>query len=301
MKLDAVKITDAVLGYSHDFFRKRGFIELVPVMLSVTTDPLGPDPGSSVIKTPEIEYLGQRLVTMQSMILHKQIALKKGLERIVIFSPNIRLENPKRRETGKHLFEFMQIDFEIAHARMGDVMDLVEDYIMGLVPFISEYYGDILRKYGRTLPKIEKPFPVFTVKELEEQYGKDWEIEKSKEMKQPFWVISHKREFYDKEDPERPGTYLNYDLIYPEGFGEGLSGAEREWDYERILKRLERDAQEGLDIEKYKPYLELAKEGLVPSAGGGIGVERLVRWLIGAKHVGDVQLFERIPGKPVEF
>ena len=49
-------------------------------------------------------------------------------------------------------------------------------------------------------------------------------MEAPKKEKYPFWVICHKREFYDKEDPERPGHYLNYDLIWPEGFGEALSG-----------------------------------------------------------------------------
>jgi asparaginyl-tRNA synthetase len=112
----------------------------------------------------------------------------------------------------------------------------------------------------------------------------------------PFWAISHKREFYDREDPEKPGTYLNYDLIYPEGFGEALSGAEREHEYPRIMARISRDA---LEQGRYAPYLEFAKSGLVPSAGGGFGVERLVRFLSGAPHVGDVQLFRRVPGEPV--
>jgi len=43
--------------------------------------------------------------------------------------------------------------------------------------------------------------------------------------------------------------------------------------------------------------LRLAQEGrLKPCAGAGIGVERLVSWLAGARHVGEAQVFPKMPG-----
>jgi len=43
--------------------------------------------------------------------------------------------------------------------------------------------------------------------------------------------------------------------------------------------------------------LMLAKEGrLKPSAGAGIGIERLVSWIAGTKHIGETQPFPKIPG-----
>ncbi|MBN2478253.1 asparagine synthetase [Candidatus Micrarchaeota archaeon] len=295
-KIAYSRITSAVLKYSSDFFHGEGFTQLMPVVLSPITDPLGPDPGSSVIKTGEIEYLGQKLSLTQSMILHKQIALKEGLERIFIISPNVRLEHPGRKESGRHLFEFSQVDFEIARAKKEDVFSLMEKFLSGIVFHIRSDYTEELEILGRELPKIEGPFEVFTTHKLIDEYGKDWEREASMEKKMPFWATSHKREFYDKEDPSNPGHYLNYDLIYPEGFGEGLSGAEREHEYDIIMKKITRDK---LDASRYLPYLEISKDGLVPSAGGGFGVERMVRYLSGAEHVGDVQLFRRVPGEKV--
>lgn len=66
------------------------------------------------------------------------------------------------------------------------------------------------------------------------------------------------------------------DLIYPEGYGEALSGGEREYEYERIIKRI---AEKNLDINDYAPYLEIARRGFYPSAGFGIGIERLIRFV----------------------
>jgi len=48
--------------------------------------------------------------------------------------------------------------------------------------------------------------------------------------------------------------------------------------------------------ENYSLLLRLAEEGrLKPSAGAGIGIERLVSWITGAKHIGETQLFPKIP------
>ncbi|MCX6771028.1 MAG: asparagine synthetase A [Candidatus Micrarchaeota archaeon] len=291
-----LKITSEALRFCTGYFHENGFTQLMPVVLSPITDPLGPDPGSSVIKTGEIEYLGQRLCLTQSMILHKQIAVKEGVEKLFILSPNVRLEHPRRAESGKHLFEFTQLDFEIAHARMADVFSLMEGLMCGVARHVSRECAGELALLGRRLLEFSAPFRRYTTTELAAQFGEDWELPASLAHASPFWAISHKREFYDKDDPEQPGMFLNYDMVYPEGFGEALSGAEREWEYEKIARKI--DAH-GLDRGRYAAYLAHAREGLVPSAGGGFGIERLSRFLSGAPHVGDVQLFRRVPGEEV--
>ncbi|MGC8932584.1 MAG: asparagine synthetase A [Candidatus Methanodesulfokora sp.] len=294
-----LRIQTTVLREMVNFMVDRGFIQLLPVITSKVTDPLGPDPGSSVVTIPKIKYYDEELVLTQSMILHKQLAVAKGLERIFIMSPNVRLEDKRRKDTGRHLFEFTQMDFEMAGAGMRDVFSLVEDLIIHIIKAVKSENEEELEELGREIKIPQKPFPVYTTHELEERYGKDWEINASADHNEPFWAVCFKREFYDREDPDMPGHFRNYDLIYPEGFGEALSGGEREWRYERIVERIRRD---GLDEKFFSPYLEMAKQGiLIPSAGAGIGVERLIRFLSGKKHVGDVQLFRRVPGEPILF
>lgn len=290
------KLLSDVFRLSTEYFHKKGFIQLAPVILSPVTDPLGPDPGSSVIKTGEIEYLGQRLSITQSMILHKQLAIKKGYDKLFIVSPNVRLEHPDRGKSGRHLFEFSQVDFEIKEGKMEEIFEIMESFIEEITEKICEERKEELKELGRELKPIKGPFPRYTTEELLEKYGEDWERLASLEHKTPYWAISHKREFYDKEDPHKPGSYVNYDLIYPEGFGEALSGAEREHEYDKIIRKIRKDE---LGESKYAAYLEHAKEGLVPSAGGGFGVERLARYITGVKHVGEMQLFKRVPGESV--
>ena len=164
----------------------KGFVELMPIITSTFTDPLGPDPGGSVIKTPTIEYYDQKLVLTQSMILHKQLALISGLDKIFIFSPNVRLERKEKKSTGKHLFEFTQMDFEMAYATMDDIMELVEDMVITVIKTVKHEKAEELELLGRDLVVPRKPFKVYTTHELEERYGKEWEMEASKDHKEPF-------------------------------------------------------------------------------------------------------------------
>ncbi|MGM5484315.1 MAG: asparagine synthetase A [Nanobdellota archaeon] len=297
MKESRLRIMGKVFRYTVDFFHERGFIQLMPVMLGKSVDPLGPDPSSSVVKIPEVDYQGDKLSLMTSMILHKQIALRR-LEKIFIMSPNIRLESPGRKDSGKHLFEFTQADFEIRDAEMEEVFGLLEEYFAGLSKYLREHASQEFGKLGIPVFEFRTPFRKVLTEDLEKKYGKDWERIASEEATQPFWAISHKREFYEKEDPESEGRFLNYDLIYPKGFCEAISGGQREHDHDRLQEKIEKS---GLDKKRYERYLSYAKQGLYPSAGAGIGMERLVRFLTQAEHAGDVSLFRRVPGESVEI
>ena len=283
-----------ILHATVDFFHDSGFVQLLPVMLGKSTDPLGPDPGSSVIKTAEVDYLGMKLRLMNSMILHKQVAVKLLNRSIWILSPNVRLERADRGLSRRHLFEFTQADFEIPGVRKEDVMRFVEGYYTYLSGRMRD--SEALSSAGIEPFAFRAPFRSYTTHELAEKYGGDWEDAASRDHDQPFWALCHKREFYDKEDEREPGHYLNYDLVYPMGFGEALSGAEREHDFKRIKERMGRDR---LDMDIYKAYLDEASAGFMPTAGAGFGMERLIRFITRADHVGDVQVFRRVPGEEV--
>lgn len=272
---------------------EKGFYWILPVMLSRTTDPLWPDPGASIEKRIELEIYGERVKTMQSMIIHKRVLASLGPERFFILSPNIRIEKKERGYTGKHLYEFTQLEIEIAYGRMEEVFRVYEDLITASIKEVNAKLREELEILGRR-PRIpETPFKVYKRKELEAKYGPEWEEGISRDSINPVWVTDIPREFYDYED-EGSGEWRNFDLILPEGFGEVISGAEREYEYEKMLRKIERD---GLRKEEYELILKLAKDGrLKPSAGAGLGIERFIAYICGAKHVAEVQPFPRIPG-----
>jgi len=275
-------------------FVDNSFQWLLPVALSQSTDPLWPDPGSSIEKRIEIDIYGKTVRTTASMIIHKLVAASLAYQKLFILSPNVRIERSERATTGKHIYEFTQLDFEARDAKSEDTFRLVEDAICNLIAGLKRDMESELTDLCRcdTLNVPRKPFRVYDRIDLEAKYGEDWERGITAEIDEPVWVTNIPREFYDFED-FKTGRWDNYDLFLPK-YGEVLSGAKREWEYKKISIKIERD---NIRKENYALVLKLAKEGkLKPTAGGGIGVERLVAWITGAKHIGETQPFPRVPG-----
>jgi len=269
---------------------RKGFEWILPVTLAKSTDPLWPDPGASIEKRVEFEIYGENVKTMQSMIIHKLVLSSLGPGKFFILSPNIRIESRKRAETGSHLYEFTQLETEISGGKSADVFRVYEDLIKAAIEAVRDDVSD-LRRTELEVPKT--PFKVKSKKELEAKYGERWEEVASQKASEPFWLTDIPREFYDYQD-DATGEWLNYDLFLPEGYGEVISGAEREYEYEKITKKLDRD---GVKKDEYSFLLSLAREGkLKPSAGAGLGLERFVRYLCGLTHAAEVQPFPRVPG-----
>ena len=280
-------------------FTDSGFQWLLPVALSRSTDPLWPDPGASIDKRVEFKIYGKTVRTTASMIIHKLIASSLAYPKLFTLSPNIRIENADRACTGLHVYEFTQLDFEARNATPKDIYSLVEEAICELMGSLKRDMRKELICLGKynTLKVPKKPFKIYDRQELEAKFGANWESSLSAEIDDPVWVTNIPREFYDFEDFET-GKWANYDLFLPK-YGEVLSGAKREWEYKKIIKKMERDK---ISKENYELLLSLAKQGkLKPCAGAGIGMERLVAWVTGAKHVGETQPFPKIPGKVYEL
>jgi asparaginyl-tRNA synthetase len=77
-------------------------------------------------------------------------------------------------------------------------------------------------------------------------------------------------------------------------FGEVLSGSKREYEHDKIIKKME---QHGVRKENYSLIIKMAKAGRFKrSAGAGLGVERIVGYITGVTHIAECQPFPRVPG-----
>lgn len=301
--ITVLRIQDEILSGIRDFLRSEGFLEvLAPIIGPVT------DPGIRGAKQATVDYYGASFKVMSSMIMYKQMVVR-SLEKIFALSPNIRLEPTESVATGRHLVEFRQVDVEQAKATYYDAMHLVERLLHYICQRVTKEFKRELETLNRTLRVPSIPFKVLTYQEALEllcsegfnvEYEKEipWKEEKaiSKMFEEPFFIVDYPimaRGFYDKEDPDTPGILKDFDLIYPEGFGEAVSGGEREHTYRRVIKRMELS---GEDPSNYGWYLEMLKDGICPSAGFGIGVERLTRWICGLDAVWEAVPFPKVPG-----
>ncbi|MEM3802915.1 MAG: asparagine synthetase A [Conexivisphaerales archaeon] len=284
-------VTTHILHYATTELVKTGFQWLLPVILSKSTDPLWPDPGASIEKRIQAEIYGDVVNLTSSMIIHKMVSSSLLHPKFFILSPNVRIEKRERGLTGWHAYEFTQLDFEIRDGTFEDVRSLVEKLLTGIIRDLRRALREVPFRLGE-FPEVSKPFDVYDRIDLVQKFGEHWETELPRSINNPVWVRNIPREFYDFEDLST-GIWDNYDLYVPR-YGEILSGARREFEYSKIHYKMERD---GVKKENYRLLLQLAKENrLQPSAGAGIGIERLVTWITGAKRISDIQPFPKVPG-----
>ncbi len=282
---------------------EQGFVEVLAPIIGPCTDP-----GIRGAKQATIDYFGRTYKVMSSAILYKQMAAA-SLGKVYFFSPNIRLEPLETAKTGRHLCEFFQVDVEEAGASYFDAMSTAERLLRHVCERTLERHEKDLASLGRELAVLDEPYKQLTHREAVELlkskghgagYAEElnWNAEEaiSAMFDSPFFVYDYpkgSRGFYDREDPQRPGILRDFDMLYPGGFGEAASGAERESDYETVTRRMR---STGDNPESYEWYMEMLKLGVPQTAGFGIGVERLTRYICGLKSIWAARPFPKVAG-----
>ena len=202
------------------------------------------------------------------------------------------------------------MDAEAAFVEHKENMQIQEDLIRFVIRTVLEKCQEeltILERDIEQLKRADAPFKVMTHYEAieylhskgseiphGEDFGANEEAMLTEGSDVPLFIEKWPKKikaFYMKQDPENPDLVLGSDLIAPEGFGEIIGGSQREDDYDTLLAKM---TEEGLDIATYEWYLDMRKYGSVPHSGFGIGLERLVQWMTGTKHIREVIPFPRM-------
>ncbi|MFD4456614.1 asparagine synthetase A [Nocardia sp. NPDC058480] len=304
----ALTLQQSFLAGAREFLTAEGFTELLPPIIGPVTDP-----GARGAKQVDIDYYGHRYKLMTSGILYKQASLL-SFDKIFCVAPNVRLEPLETAVTHRHLVEFHQLDVEFAGGSRDEAMALAERLTRHCVAHVLATSGRELEVLGRDRSELAKTVarPYGRLRHAEvvaelRQLGHphddfteiDWRGEEliSATRSGPFFVTDYpkgSRGFYDRESPQELGVLRNFDLIFSAGFGEMMSGSERETDYGRVLRRIR---ETGENPAKYEWYLTLVRAGLPPSAGFGLGVERFTRFLGGLDAVWQATAYPKLPGQ----
>ncbi len=303
-----LQVQHTMLTATREYLCDNGFTELLPPIIGPVTDP-----GARGAKQVDVDYYGHRYKLMTSAILYKQASLT-AFDKIFCIAPNVRLEPLETSNTDRHLAEFHQIDVEWAGASRADAMGVAEGIVGHVVRRVVERRAAELEVLGRdpgafadllSGAGFERRTHAAAVADLHAlghpqnaDAEIDWEGEAmlSAKSSRPFFVTDYpkgSRGFYDRESDERPGFLRNFDLLAPEGYGELCSGSEREHRYGAIVARMR---ETGENPAKYGWYLQMVRDGIPGSAGFGIGLERLTRYIAGLDSVWQASAYPKVPG-----
>ena len=252
----------------------------------------------------EIDYFGERKAYLSQS---GQLYLEAGIGahgRVYDFGPVFRAEKSKTR---RHLTEFWMMDAEMAFTTHEGNLELQENLISYVAEKVLEKCDkelDILERDKEKLRTIKAPFIRLTHRQAvdklkamgsdikyDDDLGGDDETLLTSDVDRPIFVThwpAHIKAFYMKRDGE---VALCDDMIATEGFGEVIGGSQREENLEELEKRI---TENNLPLKEFQWYLDTRRFGSVPHSGFGIGLERLVAWMSGVRHVRETIPFPRM-------
>ena len=304
-----------IIDFIRRYFVQRDFIEVETPMMQVI-------PGGATAK-PFVTHhnaMGMDLYLRIAPELYLKRLVVGGFERVFEINRNFRNEGISVR----HNPEFTMLEYYQAYATYEDLMALTEDMVSKLV---KELFGAYVVTYGGqeidftppwrkiTMAQAMAEFGNFDLSALDDparlkDYAKDLAIEGAdkeprgklitkifeelceKKLIQPTFITQYPIEVSPlaKRNPQNPEITERFEL-YISGM-EIANGFNELNDPEDQLGRFElqiREKEEGAALDE--DYITALEYGLPPTAGQGIGIDRLTMLLTDSASIRDVILF----------
>lgn len=300
-----LRIRAEVIAAAQEWLNEQGFVRFDTPILTATAAE-----GTTNLFATDYFDLGKAYLAQTGQLYVEAGMMAFG--KVYCFGPTFRAEKSKTR---RHLTEFWMIEPEVAFADHEDNMRLQEEFVSAIVARVLERRRDDLQTLERDttlLEQVRPPFPRITYDEAieliaahqgevegadplpwGEDFGAPHETLIASKFDRPVFVErfpSAVKAFYMQPDPERPEVALCADLLAPEGYGEIIGGSQRIHDPVLLEQRIR---EHGLRIEDYEWYLDLRRYGTVPHSGFGMGIERVVAWITGTRHIRETIPFPR--------
>jgi len=299
-KIQAIfKIQEQVISSFRKSLKESGFVEFESPLIV----PSNAEGGAEVF---HIDYYGRDAYLSQSPQLYKQI-LVGVFERVFTVARVFRAEPSI---TTRHLSEYVSLDAEMGFIESWeDIMDACETVIKDIFSDLKKICSKELRIHETNLPETGK-IPRIKMREAQEiifqrtkkDNRKEPDLEPEDEKEICSWAkekhgselifITHypakKRPFYTHPDPKDPDYTLSFDLLF-RGL-EIVTGGQRINEEEKLLKNIKKWKNQPKDFEF---YLQAFKYGLPPEGGFAMGLERIIKQILGLGNVREASLFPR--------
>lgn len=281
----------------------KGFVEINTPKLQ----PAATESGAAVFK---VNYFGRQAFLAQSPQLAKQMAISADFRRVFEIGPVFRAENSN---THRHLTEYTGLDIEMAIEKdYHEVVWVIDDFLKSVfeavysLPEIEILQSrwpskefkwldetlildfrdglQMLRDDGRDVADedLSTPDEMRLGELVREKYGTDYYVLDK--------FPANARPFYTHRDSEDRNWTRSFD-IFIRG-QEICSGGQRIHDLQELRTNM---LASGMSEDGMEDYLLAFELGAPPHAGAGLGLERIVAWMLELGDVRYASLFHRDP------
>jgi asparaginyl-tRNA synthetase len=299
-EFQAVAMIEAeLLKQARYYFGQNDFTEIVTPHITRATGSC-----ENMLTVFTLDYFGRTGYLAQTGQLYLE-SMVPSLGKVFCVGPSFRAE-PDVDE--RHLTEFTLIEIELP-CNLDDLIEHIEKLLCHMVKGVLQNRQKELNSLNinqERLKSLKRPFNRITyaaaVKILSDQGVKWGDDLKSKHEKflteclgnKPLFITHFPEEikfFNMKTNEDNPKVVNSTDLILP-GVGESVGAAEREYEYERLLNKLEKSRmlkqleKIGGSISDFDWYLDFYKKfGGLPHAGFGMGMTRVNQFVLGSNDI----------------
>lgn len=206
-------------------------------------------------------------------------------------------------DTLNHLVEFDILEVEMLNCAMNDMIQLIQSYLefvldqlleSSSIKSLSELTARIMKLKDELTPHI-MTYDDFASNLSGDDYDERTDISDvdylvSKQLKEIVIIVDYPTRFATWTSKNKGnGKSIAMNILLPEAYGELCEGCERTNDVELLQNKI-RLAK----VEPIQWYVDSVKKIKTDRCGFGLGIDRLVRWIIGADQIRDTRFFPRV-------
>ena len=206
-------------------------------------------------------------------------------------------------DTQNHLVEFDILEVEMLNCTMNDMIQLIQSYLefvldqllkSSSIKPLSELIARIMKLKDELTPHI-MTYDDFVSNLSGDDYDEHTDISDvdylvSKQLKEIVIIVDYHTKFATWTSKNKGnGKSIAMNILLPETYGELCEGCERTNDVELLQNKI-RLAK----VESIQWYVDSVKKIKADRCGFGLGIDRLVRWIIGVDQISDTRFFPRV-------
>lgn len=300
-------LSSSVAFATHNFFHdKNYFVALPPITCGSITSPMGLGSDSIPVK---INLFGETTYLADSMQFHLEYLLRHEKKGVFYIMPSFRGEEPDCR----HLNQFFHIEAEMVGS-LSDIMSCINEYLFYVLDFVCQkHYDDIIKINGdishiEFFLKNKNPEVIHfneAVKILNDNMkffnfhekiivglNPLGEATLMERIGEGIW-LSHLPQigvpFYQANVRNDPQSALAADFLA--GIGEIIGCGERHTLAHDLI-----DAMKAKEVppSEYDWYIQLKHSYPLQTSGFGMGLERLLLWILKHNDIRDIPIIQRL-------